>query len=325
LGRAREHANDAAVTRRPLLVASPGGHLDELRIMVDLLGVDQTDAVWVTGRTAQTESLLSGRDVIWVPRVGSGEMRKAALGLPAALSIQRRVHPDLLVSTGALFSTPHLLAATLRRCETWFIDSATRIHGPSHTGQFARRLTRADLFVQGEGWGDPAWTPVPSVFDAFEAVPQPAPVGADGIRTAVVSLGTELWPFQRAVDRVLDLLPHTDIYWQTGVTEVTLHGRRLQQWVPALELHEAFEKADVVITHAGVGSALVALDRGKVPVILPRRQAHREMIDDHQVEFADMMVERSLAVSVDPDELTLDHLSSAANLAVRRRTVVSGS
>jgi len=43
------------------------------------------------------------------------------------------------------------------------------------------------------------------------------------------------------------------------------------------------------------------------------------MIDDHQVEFADMMVRRSLAVSVDPDELSMEHILRAANLVARRR------
>lgn len=302
-----------------MLVASPGGHLDELRILIDLLGIDVSEALWVTARTTQTESLLEGKNVAWVPRVGSGEMRKAALGLPAAIKLHRRFRPDLLVSTGALFSTPHLVAATMFGCETWFIDSATRVDGPSHTGVFARRFTKAKLFAQGDGWGDDRWARVPSVFDAFEAVPKEIAFTADQIKTAVVSLGTELWPFQRAVDRALELLPDTEIYWQTGVTDAQCDGQALQQWVPAADLRRAFGESDVVITHAGVGSALVALEGGAVPVILPRRQAHSEMIDDHQVEFADMMMRRSLAVSVDPDELTLEHILRAANLKARRR------
>ncbi len=302
-----------------MLVASPGGHLDELQILIDLLGIDASDALWVTGKTSQTESLLEGKQVAWLPRVGSGEMRKAAFGLPAAIRLHRRFRPELLVSTGALFSTPHLVAASMFGCETWFIDSATRVDGPSHTGVFARRFTRAKLFAQGRGWGDERWAHVPSVFDAFEAVPKVTPFTAEHIRTAVVSLGTELWPFQRAVDRALELLPDAEIYWQTGVTEATRDDRTLQQWVPAADLRRAFGESDVVLTHAGVGSALVALEEGAVPVILPRRQAHGEMIDDHQVEFADMMARRSLAVSVDPDELSMEHILRAANLGVRRR------
>lgn len=301
-----------------MLVASPGGHLDELMILVEELGVSTEKAVWVTGRNAQTESLLAGQEVVWVPRVGSGEMLKAAMGLPAAIRLHRRIRPDLLVSTGALFSTPHLLAATLHRCETWFIDSATRVHAPSSTGRFAQRFTRAQLFVQGQGWGDHAWRSVPSVFDAFEAVPRADP-GDLSLDTAVVSLGTELWPFDRAVSKVIELLPQSRITWQTGVTEAWRDGRQLQQWLPAADLHRAFGEADVVITHAGVGSVLSVLAHGKIPVILPRRAMHREMVDDHQVEFAEMIAARGLAVSVDPAELSVGHLRQAAAVVARRR------
>ena len=151
-GQAPRYRRTSGVTRT-MLVASPGGHLDELQILIDLLGIDASDALWVTGKTSQTESLLEGKEVAWLPRVGSGEMRKAAFGLPAAIRLHRRFRPELLVSTGALFSTPHLVAASMFGCETWFIDSATRVDGPSHTGVFARRFTRAKLFAQGTGLG----------------------------------------------------------------------------------------------------------------------------------------------------------------------------
>lgn len=306
-----------------LLVASPGGHLDELMIVVDLFGVDTADAVWVTARTAQSESLLEGREVIWLPRVGSGQSARAARGLPAALRVQRRVRPDLLVTTGALFSTPHLLAARLRRCETWFVDSATRVLGPSSTGRFARRLTTARLFVQGAGWGDPRWTPAPSVFDAFEVTPRSDPVGAADLGTAVVSLGTELWPFDRAVEAADRVLGDLDVTWQVGTTEAhDGRGLPLRQWLPAADLHGAFGAADVVLTHAGVGSVLSVLQQGRVPVILPRRARAGEMVDDHQVEFAEAMAARGLAVSVDPADLTIEHVVAAANLTARRRTPV---
>lgn len=302
------------------MVASPGGHLDELIIMADLLGVDTTNAVWVTGRTAQTESLLSDREVVWMPRVGSGQMAKAALSLPAVLRLHHRLQPDRLVSTGALFSTPHLLAARMRGCETWFIDSATRVVGPSSTGRFAQRLTSARLFVQGTGWGDKAWTPVPNVFDAFEATPRPDPVVAGDLRTAVVSLGTELWPFDRAVSACRRVLEGLDICWQTGTTVACDdEGTQLTQWLPATELHAAFGAADVVITHAGVGSVLSVLQQGKVPVILPRRASAGEMVDDHQLEFAASIAARGLAVSVEADDLSVDHIVRAAALAGDRR------
>ena len=304
---------------RTMLVASAGGHLDELLIIVEQLGIDVDDAVWVTGRVPQTESLLRDREVAWVPRVGSGEKRKAVTSLPGALRLHRRIRPELVVSTGALFSTPHLLAASLHRCETWFIDSATRIKGPSSTGQFAQRFTKAKLFVQGPGWGDPAWTPIGGVFDAFEAVPRSV-APENGFRRAVVSLGTEHWPFNRALDPLLEILAEDEVIWQAGAGagRGTHRGQPLRDFIPADELYRAFDEADVVVTHAGVGSVLSALKHGKVPVVLPRLSAYRETTDDHQLEFAELMDERGLAVHVEPSALTRADLVRAAALEARR-------
>lgn len=302
-----------------LLVASAGGHLDELMIHTERLGIDRSNAVWVTSATPQTESLLRDEDVIWIPRVGSGEIAKAALGLGSALRIHRRVKPDLLVSTGALFSTPHLLAAAVSGCETWFIDSATRVAAPSSTGKFAQRFTRAKLYTQSEQWSDPRWTPVPSVFDAFETYPLDPTDGPIRLERATVSLGSELWPFTRAIEAVTRVLPEAETTWQVGVTDYALEGRTLPQWLPADELRGAIAASDAVVMHAGVGSILVALQEGKVPVILPRRMHHGEMVDDHQTEIAGILADRGLVISVDPDELTTEHVAQAARLGVRRR------
>ena len=305
-----------------LLVASPGGHLDELMLLVEGLQVPLGDAVWVSSPTSQTRSLLEDSDVVWMPRIGSGERRRAVRALPAALRLHRRLRPSLVVSTGALFAVPHLVAAAAHRCDTWFVESATRLDGPSSTGALARRLPRVSLFAQGDGWGDPRWRAVPSVLDAFEAVTADAgAVPRDG-RRIVVCLGTELWPFPRAVESVLRALPDAQVTWQTGSTSVTHAGTRLQQWLPAAELQAAIARADVVVTHAGVGSVLTCLRLGKVPVVLPRTARHAEHIDDHQLQFAALLARRGLAVCVDPDELDPTHVSQAAGLVARRRPPV---
>jgi len=303
-----------------MLVASAGGHLDELMIMVDMLAVPTEDAVWVTSRNAQTESVLADREVVWLPRIGSGQYGLAARAIPAAIGLHRRLRPDLLVSTGALFAAPSLFAARVMRTETWFVESATRILGPSATGRFAQRAAGARLFMQRPGWDDPRWTVVPSVFDAFEGIER-TPGELRPPTKVVVSLGSEVWPFVRAIESVRRLLPDAEIVWQTGTTRYDVDGEPLRQWVPAAELRHAMASADLIVTHAGVGSVLASLECGKVPVVLPRLNARGEHVDDHQREFADMVSGRGLAVSVDPDELSLDDLIAATSRSVRKREI----
>jgi UDP-N-acetylglucosamine transferase subunit ALG13 len=74
--------------------------------------------------------------------------------------------------------------------------------------------------------------------------------------------------------------------------------------------------ADVVVAHAGVGTALAAFEVGKQPVLVPRRLAHGEHVDDHQIQIAGELGTRGLALSVEAGALTLDHLLSAASSRV---------
>jgi UDP-N-acetylglucosamine--N-acetylmuramyl-(pentapeptide) pyrophosphoryl-undecaprenol N-acetylglucosamine transferase len=306
-----------------LLVASPGGHVEELRLLAPRLGIAPDEVQWVTSRTPQTESLLAGESVHWMPHVGSGDLLGAARMLPAAVALQRRVRPRLVASTGAAAAAPHLVAAALARCPVTYVESATRVAAPSQTGRLAQRLPRTTLFVQGVGWGDRRWTPIADVFDAFEVTARPGP--AREVRSAVVTLGTERFPFQRAVERTSALLEGRDVFWQTGSTRAELSGQPLAQWVDAEELRAACRGSDVLITHGGVGSALVALESGKVPIILPRRSDRGEHIDDHQLEVAGVLAGRGLAICVDPDELTEEHLQAAFGLVARQRRPGDGA
>jgi len=299
-----------------LLVASAGGHIQELTLLRDQLGLDGP-VQWVTSDSAQTRSLLRGETVHWMPRVGSREYTSAMRALPRAYQLHRRVKPSLVVTTGALAAAPHILAASMNECPIWYVESATRRSGPSRTGRLASRLPRTRLLAQGEGWGDGRWESIPDVFSAFQSIPRP---GARRRPVRVlVSLGTERFPFPRAVDRLAKLLDGFQVTWQVGSTHYVRDGARLTQLLPSDELRAACAQADVVITHAGVGSALMALSAGKVPVLLPRRAELGEHVDDHQGDFGSYLTDRRLAISVDPDELTGAHLRAAfERIAVRR-------
>jgi UDP-N-acetylglucosamine transferase subunit ALG13 len=75
-------------------------------------------------------------------------------------------------------------------------------------------------------------------------------------------------------------------------------------FVPYEELRRLVSEARIVVTHAGAGSALLALGQGKRPVLVPRLAQHGEAIDDHQVSFAKRMAGLGLAhVVFDPMNL----------------------
>jgi UDP-N-acetylglucosamine transferase subunit ALG13 len=75
-------------------------------------------------------------------------------------------------------------------------------------------------------------------------------------------------------------------------------------------------EADVVVAHAGVGTALAAFEVGKCPLLVPRRLALGEHVDDHQTEVAGELGGRGLALTIDADDLDYADLLAAAERTV---------
>ncbi|HUA06212.1 MAG TPA: glycosyltransferase [Solirubrobacteraceae bacterium] len=119
-----------------------------------------------------------------------------------------------------------------------------------------------------------------------------------------VTLGTHQQPFDRALDLVAELPVADALLVQHGATQARPTLPRIE-WLDYLDwepLTERMRDADVVITHAGVGSAVTAIRAGKVPVLLPRLARYGEHVDDHQLELAERLAEFDLAVVCGPGE-----------------------
>ena len=56
--------------------------------------------------------------------------------------------------------------------------------------------------------------------------------------------------------------------------------------MPFGEILEHLEAAHVVVAHAGVGSILLAVRHGHVPIVMPRLHRYGEHVDDHQAQLA---------------------------------------
>ena len=66
----------------------------------------------------------------------------------------------------------------------------------------------------------------------------------------------------------------------------------------ARKIYENIRKASVVITHAGAGSTLVCIQQGKHPVLVPRLPKFGEIVDEHQIPFADKFGGLGLATTL---------------------------
>lgn len=304
---------------RTLLVASTGGHLEQLFRIRSRLVPECGEAEWVTHDDAQVHSLLAGELVRTVPYVPPRGYREIAGNTPAAWRIIREGHFDRLISTGAGVALPFLAAARLTGVECHYIESAARADGPSMTGRIAARMPKVRLYTQYEKWAQGAWNYRGSLFDSFEATESVCPP----IRRVVITLGTmRTYGFRRAVDRLLKVLPEivspdVEVLWQVGITDSAGATGDVRSSVPNAELRRAIAEADLVVAHSGIGSAITALELGKRPVLLPRRPQFDEHVDDHQSLIARELSRRNLAVSVEADEVTAEDLARAASGQIR--------
>lgn len=304
-----------------LLVCSVGGHLAQLhRLAPQLEGIEE-DRVWVTFDCAQSRSLLGGEEAVLLDYVGPRDVRgvlrhaASAVGLFAGSGRFSSV-----VSTGSGIALSFLPVGRAHGVSCHYIESFTRTQGPSLTGRLLRNVPGVKLYSQYPGWSGGPWRYAGSVFDSFAAGP-PLP-RADRISRAVVTLGTMRdYPFARLIERLITVLgPGPEVLWQTGCTDVAELGIEGRREIPQAELAAAISEADVVVAHAGCGSAMAALAAGKMPVLVPREAARGENVDDHQRLLAAELSRRGLAIVRDADSVTLEDLTDAA-----ARTVLSTS
>jgi UDP-N-acetylglucosamine transferase subunit ALG13 len=294
-----------------LFVCSGGGHLKELHLLRRRLGIDERDVLWATFDTGLSRSMLAQSDVRFIPyakpRAVIGTIRTGGV----AIQLLRRRRINLVVSTGANPAFSFFLPARMLRIPCHYIESATRMRGPSMTGRLLSFVPGVHLYTQSARWASKRWRYQGSVFDNFVARPTESSSGP--LHRVVVTVGTnESYGFRRLLDHLIRILPPgLEVLWQTGVTDTSQLPLSARPIVSAAELEKALRQADVVIAHAGTGSALAALEAGKCPVLVPRQAEHGEHIDDHQWDTAAELERRGLAVVSGVEALTLEDLRRA--------------
>ncbi len=310
-----------------LFLATTGGHLEQLVSLADRTGVDGP-AVWVTHENDQSRALLQGREAVFVPYVRVANAPDVARCVPTAHRLLRERSLTRAVSTGSGIALGYLPYLTARGVPCHYIESAARVAGPSRTGRVLHRVPGVRRYTQYAGWAGPQWAYRGSVFDSYE--PDPAGRELPDTVRVVVTVGTAAeFPFSRLVERLVPLLApdgalatatgrSVEVLWQTGCTPVDHLPITPRPFLPGDELAGLVDRADLVVGHAGVGSALTALAAGRRPVLAARSAALGEAGDDHQEQLAAELERKGLAIHRHPERLTVDDLLQGLSAGVRR-------
>ena len=300
-------------SHRLLLLASTGGHLAQLVRMAEAQGAS-ADSVWVTFDSPQSRSLLHDRNVVWVDYVAPRDFKALA---QAHADLRTKVDPTSVsgvVSTGAGLALAGFAWAREHRLPAAYIESVSRTGGPSLTGRIVRTFRLARTFTQHATWANRHWQLVPSVMRQFERVDDSSARDDRPLRV-LVTLGTiRPYRFDALVDGMMSILRHDDeVIWQLGETTRTDLPGRCNTLMGADEFLDEARAADVVVTHAGVGTILQLLDNGISPVVVPRRKIRGEHVDDHQMQIFGLLGDAGIAVPAEVNDLSRDTLLIAAN------------
>ncbi len=106
-----------------------------------------------------------------------------------------------------------------------------------------------------------------------------------------VSVGNPTQGFSRLLNAVIDnidLLPKP-VLIQHGSTQFKYDGCSVVDFIAMDDFISCVKNAELLIFHAGAGSVLNTIRVNKLPIVMARRAIHNEMINDHQVAFAEKL------------------------------------
>jgi UDP-N-acetylglucosamine--N-acetylmuramyl-(pentapeptide) pyrophosphoryl-undecaprenol N-acetylglucosamine transferase len=303
--------------KKVLIVASTGGHLAQAVRIAELVSASPESLI-VTFESPQSDGLCEERRVAFVPYVKSRDVSGVLRAAVQFRKILRAESFDAVLATGAGVALSALPLSRARRIRSMYVESYSRFDGPSLTGRLMSRLPGVETYTQHEQRQDARWIYAGNVLpaDAPPVEPSPSPSPSSRAPRILVTLGTiQVYRFDALVDQVLAALPvGAEVTWQLGCTTRTDLPGRVTDILPEAEFDQAAREADIVVSHAGVGSALEILEMGRPLLLVPRRAARGEHVDDHQVQVCRGLQARGLATYREVEELQPEDL--------RPRTVV---
>ena len=139
-----------------------------------------------------------------------------------------------------------------------------------------------------------------------------------------VTVGTHEQQFNRLIKKIDTLASRKiikeNVFIQTGFSDYIPKNCQWSQWLSYGEVEKKISEAHIVITHGGPSSFIMPLQKGKIPIVVPRSHEYNEHVNNHQLSFVKFVAERRKNIipiyDVDDIELAIvnyDKISSEMN------------
>ena len=144
-----------------------------------------------------------------------------------------------------------------------------------------------------------------------------------GRQSVLATVGTDHHRFDRFVALLDDWAarhPDVDVFVQHGSSDAPNVPKGVE-YLPYDQLAAAMTTTDAVVCHGGPTTIIEARRLGHLPIVIPRKRALGEHVDNHQVRFAKRMGSLREIVVVDNQR----ELDAALETAIGRLRVDSVS
>ena len=108
-----------------------------------------------------------------------------------------------------------------------------------------------------------------------------------------VCIGSRDYQFNRLLQALDELIASgeltEEVFAQIGQSQYTPQHYQWERYLDSETFRTYLQKAELIVSHAGVGTLLGALKMGKTVIAVPRYVKFGEHIDDHQTQIADVL------------------------------------
>ena len=118
----------------------------------------------------------------------------------------------------------------------------------------------------------------------------------------LVLLGTQNNSFNRLLEKIEQLIQkqiiQEEVIVQAGYTKYISEKMKIIDFLGKEELEELLKKADIVITHGGVGSILSSITKSKKVIAVPRLHEYKEHVNNHQKEIVKVFDQKGYIIGI---------------------------
>lgn len=105
----------------------------------------------------------------------------------------------------------------------------------------------------------------------------------------LVLLGTQNNSFYRLLEEIekniQDGTINEEVIVQAGYTRYESKSMKIFDLITKEEIEKLQEKANLIITHGGVGSIISSIEKGKKVIAVPRLHEYEEHVNNHQIQI----------------------------------------